>query len=230
MHVIRSRYTLALLVDVDGTLVDSNDAHAAAWSDACSDFGIERDVSFFSPLIGMGADRIVPRILRGLDARLGAGRAIVERHDAVFRDRYLAGVAPVRGARAVVERSRDEGYICVIASSGEGALLEDLLAVAGVRTLVRVPAGPHRRSKPAPDVIVAALQCAEASPRCAIMVGDTPYDVVAAGLAGVPSIALRCGGWPDIDLSGAGEIYDDAADLLDSYETCALSALRAARP
>ena len=62
------------------------------------------------------------------------------------------------------------------------------------------------------------------------MIGDTPYDVVAAGLAGVPSIALRCGGWPDVDLAGASEIFDDAASLLNSYDDSSLAALRAALP
>ncbi|HEX9108859.1 MAG TPA: HAD-IA family hydrolase, partial [Longimicrobiales bacterium] len=102
--------------------------------------------------------------------------------------------------------------------------LDALLNRAGVRDLVQdaTSASDIESSKPAPDAVQAALDAAGCRPDQAIMIGDTPYDIEAAQRAGVPSIALRCGGWADRDLQGAAAIYADPADLLAHYETSPL--------
>lgn len=208
----------AVLFDVDGTLVDSNDAHADSWRAACASFGYERETSFFRPLIGMGADHILPLIDPSLNDADSPGKEIAAARGEVFRGRHLATVRPTRGARDLVEALHRAGWLCVIATSAQPSELEALLRIVDVEGMIAIRATSEdaKLSKPAPDVVEAALRKAGIEPSDAFLLGDTRFDIDSATAAGVPTIALRSGGSSDAELVGAREIYDDPADLLAS--------------
>ena len=210
----------AVILDVDGTLIDTNDAHAHAWVDVCQEFG--RPIAFgqVRPLIGMGGDKVLPR-LTGLDEESDEGKRIKERRGEIFRERYLASCRPFPKSRELLERMKDEGLSLVVATSASRDDMAALLKTIGVEDLIeaRTSSSDAEESKPDPDIVQAALASAGADPAEAVMLGDTPYDVEASGRAGVACIALRCGGWwKDDDLEDAAAIYDDPADLLARYD------------
>jgi HAD superfamily hydrolase (TIGR01509 family) len=222
-----------VLLDVDGTLLDSNDAHAAAWADVFSEYGYDIRFKHVRPLVGMGGDKLVP-IRTGHEHESPRGKELAGRKKAVFDDKYLPRLRPTPGARQLLEHMVAEGLTLVIATSAGGDEMRALLQRAGVADLIddATSSGDVESSKPDPDVIGAALRKGRITANEAVMIGDTPYDIAAAAKAGVPTVALRCGGWwDDLALGGAVAIYDDPADLLSQYEESPLSdvAIRDAR-
>jgi HAD superfamily hydrolase (TIGR01509 family) len=220
----------AALLDVDGTLVDSNDAHARAWGDAFAEAGFDVPFERVRPLIGMGGDHIVPR-LTGLSDESPAGEQLSERRSDIFRQRYLPHLRALPGVRQLLERMRADGLRLVVASSAKRDELDALLAVAGVRDLVEAATSRDEAdcSKPCPDIVEAAFAKAECRADEALFLGDTPYDVAAGRNAGVGVVALRSGGWGDADLAGALAVYGDPADLLARYDDSPFARLRGTR-
>ena len=214
-----------VLLDVDGTLVLSVDAHAQAWSDAFAEAGHDIPAERVRPLIGMGGDRVLPELVPGLNDEDGAGARIAERRSEIFLDRYAPDLQAAPGSRALLERLRDAGLRRVIASSAKEDELQVLLEKAGVSDLTdeETSSDDAEESKPSPDIIEAALRTSGLSAHEVVMLGDTPYDVDAAGRAGVGVIAVRCGGFPDETLRGAIAIYDDPAHLVREYEASPLA-------
>jgi HAD superfamily hydrolase (TIGR01509 family) len=212
-----------VVLDVDGTLVDSNDAHAHAWVEALAENGFEVPFEVVRPLIRMGGDKIVPKLTR-LDAESPAGKKITERRSAIFQKKYLPNLKPTRGANELLRHLRARGLKLVVASSAEEDELKGLLKVCGADGLIegKTSSDDAERSKPDPDVVHAALEDIGLPPAQTVFLGDTPYDVEAARRAKVAIIALRCGGWGDDDLAGALAVYDDPADLLARYDASPL--------
>jgi HAD superfamily hydrolase (TIGR01509 family) len=209
----------AAILDIDGTLIDTNDAHAHAWVDVCAEFGVQVPFGKIRPLIGMGGDKVLPQ-LTGDDEESERGKKIKERRGEIFQDRYLPSCRPFPRARELLQRMRDQGLTLVVATSASKDDMAALLKTIGVEDLIeaRTSSSDAEASKPDPDIIEAALEQAGCAPDEAIMLGDTPYDIEAAGRAGVKSIALRCGGWwKDEDFSDAAAIFDDPADLLEHF-------------
>jgi HAD superfamily hydrolase (TIGR01509 family) len=207
----------AVLFDVDGTLVDSNDAHARAWVDALAAGGRTVELARVRPLIGMGGDKLLASL--GVDSDSEEGRRLVRRHREIFQQRYLSSIGPTRGASDLVAWLRDDRMTLVVASSAHRDELHDLLRIAGVWKLFdHVVSGDEApQSKPDPDIVHAALARSGCPAQDAVMIGDTPYDIEAAMRSGVGTIAVRSGGWPDQALKKAIAIYDDPADLLENY-------------
>ena len=210
----------AVILDVDGTLIDTNDAHAHAWVDVLREFG--HDVAFgeVRRMIGMGGDRVLPR-LTGLSDESEQGKEIKERRGKVFRERYLPSCRPFPGARELLERMQGDGMTLSVATSASKDDMAALLKAADIADLIeaKTSSSDADASKPAPDIVHAALESAGCAPEEAVMLGDTPYDVTASNRAGVRCVALRCGGWDDDALVEAAAIYDDPADLLAHYES-----------
>ena len=209
----------ALLLDIDGTLLASNDAHARAWVAALGQHCHSLPFETVRPYIGKGGDKLLGELL-GIDDESPTGKSINEARRALFSQKLLASLRPTKGSRALLERCRAESLNVVVATSASEEEVEALLRQAGVADLIRTRASSSDAgaSKPDPDIVQAALEKAGLSPDRAVMLGDTPYDVQAAAQAGTPAIALRCGGWwDDAALSGAVAIYDDPADLLDHW-------------
>ncbi len=208
-----------IILDVDGTLVDSNDAHARAWVEALAEHGITVDFEKARRLIGMGGDKLLPE-LASIEAESPEGEQLGERRGEIFKERYLPSIEPLPGSRELLKRMREDGLKLVVASSAKEDELEPLLKIAGASGLVeeKTSSDDAENSKPDPDIIHAALDRSGLSAEETVMIGDTPYDIEAARKAGVPVIAVRSGGWKDEDLARAIAIYDDPADLLAHYD------------
>lgn len=216
-----------VLFDIDGTLVDSNDAHAHAWVAAFATEGILVEFASVRRCIGMGADKLMPAAA-GIDRESPQGMRVVDQRAHIFRERYLPLLRPMPGAGDLVQRVSDEGFTVVAASSAEREELARLLEIAAVSHLFDEAAssGDAKESKPDPDIIHGALKKASAGPDEAVLIGDTPYDVEAGRRAGVRTIAVRCGGWDDVDLAGAIKIYDGPADLVARFTASPLCVRR----
>jgi HAD superfamily hydrolase (TIGR01509 family) len=206
------------MFDVDGTLIDSNAAHAEAWTQALTESGLQVSTMQIRPLIGMGGDKLLPQVAH-VDEGSPEGKAMTARKKELFAS-MLPRLQPTPGARALVEFLRDQGLALVIATSADDKEMHALLEQAGVVDLfdLKTSKDDSANSKPDPDIVQAALQRAAARPESTVLVGDTPYDIEAAGRAGVAAIALRSGGhWQDRDLGGAILIFDDPAALLQHW-------------
>lgn len=213
----------AILLDIDGTLIDSNDEHAWAWVDTGREFGHDIQYDKVRWLIGMGGDKVLPE-LTGLTEDSPEGERILARRGEIFRARYAPTLQPFEGAHDLLVRLRADGHDLVVATSASDEDLAALLKQAKLDDVLKkaTTSDDAEESKPAPDIVQAALGKAHVEPDRAIMLGDTPYDVAAATKAGVDIIAFRCGGWDDEDLHGAVAIYDDPADLLANYSASPL--------
>jgi HAD superfamily hydrolase (TIGR01509 family) len=214
-----------VLLDVDGTLIDSNDAHARSWSEALTAFGRDTPAEHVRPMIGMGGDKLIPELL-GVEADSPTGEKFSELRARIFVERYVPCLQLTRGAKDLVRRLRDEGLRLIIATSARASELNVMLEQVGLDDLIeqKTSASDAESSKPDPDIVVAALRKAKLSANAAIMLGDTPYDVEAARRAHVDTVALRCGGWDNASLRGAVAIYDDPADLLAHFTSSPFAA------
>jgi HAD superfamily hydrolase (TIGR01509 family) len=208
-----------VLLDVDGTLVDSNDAHAAAWSEAFTAHGRHHPPHTIRPLIGMGGDKLLQE-LAALDSESAEGKAIADTRTDIFKTRYLPMLSPTPGAAALVAWLLRSGLTIVVATSARREELDGLLDICDAAELAdqATTSDDAERSKPDPDIISAALALVGASAGRAVLIGDTPYDVEAATRAGVATIAVRCGGWNDAALEGAAAIYDHPLQLLEALD------------
>jgi HAD superfamily hydrolase (TIGR01549 family) len=207
-----------VLLDVDGTLIDSNDAHAASWADTFREFGYDVPFDRVRPIVGMGGDKLLP-LLTGLEHESAQAKQLTERRKEIFNTMYLPTLRAFPGAHDLLRRFSTDGPRLVIATSAQREELNKLLEQTGLEELVdrKTSSSDADHSKPDPDIITAALKRGDLDADEAIMLGDTPYDVEAARAAGVDCVALRCGGWNDRALAGAIAIYDDACDLLNTY-------------
>ncbi|HEY7982158.1 MAG TPA: HAD family hydrolase [Candidatus Eremiobacteraceae bacterium] len=204
-----------MLVDIDGTLVYSNFAHAAAWSSALKIHGFDIEPEVVRPRIGMGADKLLAGLHAELRPNTALARTIDRDRQKIFLGEYLPGILPTPGARSLIESLHARGVKIVVASSASDDERNALLDVAQVKEFVEQPSAKPVRSKPDPDIVVAALESAGTPATGACMIGDTPYDIDAATRAGVRIIAVRCGGWDERSLSQASEVYASPAEALD---------------
>jgi len=208
-----------VLLDVDGTLVDSNDAHAHAWVRALTEAGARAEFPVVRRLIGKGGDKLLPEA-SGIDADSAGGKAISKRRGEIFRTEYLPKLRPFSRAKELLARMRHEGLQLAVASSSREDELDGLLRVCGADEFIEASTSSDDadNSKPDPDIVHAALERLGHPPERVILLGDTPYDVEAATKASVRVVALRCGGWDDADLRGAIRIYDDPASRSAGFD------------
>jgi phosphoglycolate phosphatase-like HAD superfamily hydrolase len=214
-----------VILDVDGTLVLSNNAQSEAWVEAFSAYGYDISVDQVRPFIGMGGDQVVPRLVPGLNGEEGTGKQIVERRKELIINKLGTDLSPANGARNLVQKMRSDGLKLIIASSATDQEMNLLLNAAQMNDLVSefTTSSDVEAAKPESDIVEAALSKANLSRDRALMLGDTPYDIASAEKAGVGVIAFRTGGFSDRELQGAIAIYDDPADLLLHYETSPLA-------
>ncbi|HEY9855304.1 MAG TPA: HAD family hydrolase [Stenomitos sp.] len=214
----------AVILDVDGTLVDSNGAHAESWADVFRAYGYAVTADQIRPLIGMGGDQLIPKAI-GVEKESPLGKAINARRKQIFLEQYLPNLKPLPGARQLLERMRERGLRLVVATSAEAEELDRLLRVAGLEDLVeaRTDAKGVPHSKPAPDVVEAALDRVGVKPDEAVMLGDTPYDLASATRAGVPMIGVKTGGYDEAGLPGAIAVYATPLDLWEHYDASPLA-------
>jgi HAD superfamily hydrolase (TIGR01509 family) len=207
--------TIAVL-DVDGTLVDSNYQHALAWYRALRSLGETFPVWRIHRLIGMGGDQLVSA-LGGDDVEERIGAQARERWVEEF-DRLIGEVAPLPGARDLLRAVKDRGHRLVLASSGKPQHVDAFVDLLDAREIADAITSSEdaEETKPAPDLLQVALQKLGAPEDAAsVLVGDSVWDVEAAKNAGMPAIAVRSGGFGDDELRDAGAIalFDTPGEL-----------------
>lgn len=213
-----------VILDVDGTLVNSNDAHAHSWVEAMAEQGYQVPFDTVRPLIGMGGDKVLPETI-GVDKDSPTGKKISQRRGEIFKERYLASVRPFPHAQDLLNHMREHGLKLAVASSAKPDELKSLLSIVGAADLIQDKSSEKdaSNSKPAPDIMEVTLRKIGLPANEVLMLGDTAYDIESSKKVGVGTIALRCGGWKDSDLQGAVAIYNDPADLLAHYDESPLA-------
>ena len=207
---------LTAILDVDGTLVDTNYPHTLAWQRALRAHGREVPAWRIHRSIGMGGDKLVTEV---------ADEELEEAHGDEIRDleaklfeELLDDVRPLPGAHALVAALREAGHAVVLASSARPEEVEHHIDLIEARDLADhwTSSGDVDETKPAPDLVQVALERADTSPEHAVMVGDTTWDCRAAGKAGVATIALLTGGFSNEELreAGAAQVFTGAEELL----------------
>jgi HAD superfamily hydrolase (TIGR01509 family) len=212
----------AVIFDVDGTLVDSVDLHAKAWQDVFREYGHEIEYGEIRNQIGKGGDQLMPVFLSPTELTQ-KGEEIEARRGRILRERYLGQVRGFPDVPALFQRLRADGIRIVLASSAKSDELEVYRKAAGIEALTdaETSSDDAEKSKPHPDIFQVALARLNGlAPDEAIVVGDTPYDAEAAAKAGLRTIGVLCGGFPESSLRNAGciAIYRDPADLLAGYD------------
>ena len=195
----------AALLDVDGTLIDSNYHHALAWYRAFRRHDIVLPLWRIHRVVGMGGDQLVPALV-GPELDQEQGDDIRAARDEIYSGGLLDEVAPLEGAHELIAELKDRGLRVVLASSSPKEELEPYLDLLQARELADAwtTKDDVEATKPAPDLILAALE--KAQTESAVMVGDTPWDVEAASKAGVETLCVITGGWSKQELREAGAI------------------------
>ena len=214
----------AVLCDIDGTLVQSNWLHAAAWKDAFAAMGIQVELDEVRRQIGKGGDELVPVFVpwwrrSAVEEPLKAYRKFV------FQQDYLQQVKPLPKVREFLLRLEGAGIRLSLASSADKDQLENYKKIAHMEDLIEESssADDAERSKPHPDIFEATLEKLGLPASKVLALGDTPYDAEAAGKAGISTIGVMTGGWSKEELLEAGciEVYTDVAELLERFEESA---------
>jgi HAD superfamily hydrolase (TIGR01509 family) len=209
-------------VAIDGTLVDSNYQHALAWWRALRDAGRTVPLARLHRLIGMGADQLLEAVVGGPDPALEQASG---EHFRQLRDE----VTVLPGAEQLLRALAERDFVVVLATSGRQ---DDVSHMRGLLDADRwiaaeVNSAEAAASKPAPDIFRLALERSGASPTRAVVIGDTGWDIDAAGRCGVPCVAVTTGGWSAVELErrGAVEVYDDAAAIVAHLDDGAIGLL-----
>jgi HAD superfamily hydrolase (TIGR01509 family) len=210
----------AWLFDVDGTLVDTNDLHAAAWREAFLHFGHVVPLEEIRWQVGKGGDNLIPSLLPDLgeDER----SAMEAWRGDLYKRCYMPRAVPFEGVRDLFERIVADGTKVVLASSSSEAEVAFYLGLVGAEDLVAASTSKDDAdsSKPCPDIFEAALAKLRLLPAEAVVVGDSVWDMKAAARTGLSAIGFRCGGFPDEALidAGARALFDGPADLLARFD------------
>jgi membrane protein len=216
--------TKAVLFDIDGTLVDSNDYHVTAWQEAFAAIGMPLSREVIHAQVGKGADMFIPSLLPNADQ--ATAEMLTQVHGDTFKGRYLKQVKPFAGASALLRRVRDSGRRVVLASSASKVEVEHYIDLLGAADLLSASTSGDdvEHTKPAPDVFAAALaRIPPLEGHDVLVVGDTPWDIEAAARCGIPAVAVRSGKFPDASLTQAIAIYDGAWQLLERFDSSPLA-------
>lgn len=211
----------AVIFDVDGTIVDSNELHVRSWDETFRQYGKEFPLAKLREHIGKGGDQYLPEFLSEREL-CEFGEQLEEERGELYKKEYLPQVQPFPCVRELFERIRGEGKRIALASSGKAEELKHYRALAQIDHLVdvQITKDDVAHSKPYADIFIAALNRLKVAAAEAIVVGDSPYDVIAAKKIELPAIALLCGGFAEDELraSGAVALFKDPADLCENYD------------
>jgi HAD superfamily hydrolase (TIGR01509 family) len=216
--------TIAIL-DIDGTLVDTNYHHAIAWYRAFRKHEIVLPIWRIHRHIGMGGDQLV--------AALTDDRTEQEKGDEIrdsetkFYFELIDEVETMDGSRELIEQLKQRGHTVVLASSAKEDEVDHYLDLLDARDLADdwTTSADVEATKPAPDLVTSALERAGGSSDDAVMVGDTPWDVKAAAAAGVRTIAVLTGGFSvqELEEAGASEVFESVRELCAALERTPLA-------
>ena len=204
------KQSLTVVLDVDGTLVDTNYQHAIAWHRALRHNGYTAQLWEIHRHIGMGGDQIVEALV-GEQAERESGDAIRDAEGEAYGE-LIGEVEALDGATELIRELSEDGAACILASSAKEEEVEHYVELLDAADLIAgsTTSADVERTKPHPDLVQAALEKAPGEgPR--VMVGDSTWDVKAAKAAGVPTLAVMTGGFAESELRDAG-----ATDVVES--------------
>jgi len=213
----------AAILDVDGTLVDTNYQHALAWYRAFRRHGIVLPIWRIHRHVGMGGDQLVAALC-GSDVEERQGDEIREAEKPLYRD-MIDEVEPLEGAHDLLVALRERGNRVVLASSAKREELDHYLDLLDARELAHdwTDSADVEATKPEPDLVVAAIERAGGGP--AVMVGDSTWDCEAARRAGIETLAVLTGGFSEQELrdAGATHVFPSIVDLAARLEETPLA-------
>jgi HAD superfamily hydrolase (TIGR01509 family) len=216
-----------VLFDVDGTLVDSTYLHTVAWWEALRQFEHDVPMAEIHRGIGMGADMILDHLL-GDDRDHSADEALTAAHDVLY-GAWWERLRPLPGAADLLRACAGRGLAVVLASSAKARELAILRRVVDADDVITAATSSSdaEQSKPAPDILEAALNQSGVDQQRSVFVGDAVWDVQAAGKLGIPCIGLTCGGTSAAELRDAGavDVYDNPAALLAALDSSPIATL-----
>ncbi|MFC7533665.1 HAD family hydrolase [Actinoplanes sp. GCM10030250] len=216
-----------VLFDVDGTLIDTTYLHAVAWWEALRQHDRDVPMASIHRGIGMGSDKLLDHLL-GTDRDHDADEQMNTAHDVLY-GAWWERLRPLPGAADLVRAVASRDLAVVLASSAKGTELQRLRRVLGADDVITAAtsSADAEESKPAPDILQAALEQSDVDPERAVFVGDAIWDVEASGKLGIPCIGLTCGGTSEAELRAAGAIatYETPAALLHDLDASPISRL-----
>jgi HAD superfamily hydrolase (TIGR01509 family) len=203
------------VLDIDGTLVDTNYQHALAWFRAFAHYGIVLPIWRIHRHIGMGGDQVVTALC-GEDTETQLGDDIRDAEGEEY-GKLIGEVRTMEGSRELIESLKQRGHAVVLASSAKQDEVDAYLDLLDARDLADAwtTSADVDSTKPAPDLVHSAVDRVGADLAEAVMVGDTPWDVKAAWAAEVPTLAVLTGGFSASELreAGAVAVYESVAEL-----------------
>jgi len=216
--------TQAMLLDIDGTLVDSNDKHTDCWVEAFAHFGRKVEWDEIRGQIGKGGDLLVPDTLNAREMR-AFGEQLKKYRGELWKRRYMENVQPFPHACETIRELHELGIRLAFASSSNPDEVEYYVELLGAREFIAGSTSKEdaQFSKPSPEIFQAALEQTGSDEAFTFAVGDTPYDILAAHRIPLPVIAVRCGGFPAESLKKAEFLFDDVTaltreiDRIDEY-------------
>ena len=217
----------SVLFDLDGTLVDSNEFHIIAWARAFYGNGLSVPRHAIREQIGKGADQLIPALLPLLDEQ--QRKSVADAHGAIFEKSFLHLVQPFPRAKELIARVARGGAKAIFASSSEQKQVDYYANLLDATPFLAdtVSIDDVKRSKPAGDIFASALRKAGVAPKEALVIGDTPYNSIAAAKCGVDAVLLRSGGFADDVLQSSRPlaVYTDAANLFECWHQSPLAQL-----
>lgn len=211
------------ILDVDGTLVDTNYHHTVAWYRAFRRHGIVLPLWRIHRHIGMGGDQVVAA-LAGQEVEVEQGDDVRAAEKTLYRA-LIEEVEPFDGARELIADLKERGHAVVLASSAKEDEVDHYLDLLGARDLVDgwTTSADVEATKPEPDLVLAAIEKAGGGE--AVMVGDTTWDCEAAGRAGVATLAVRTGGFSaqELEEAGAAAVFESIAELRERLDETPLA-------
>jgi len=217
-----------VLFDVDGTLVDTTYLHTVAWWEALRQQGADVPMATIHRAIGMGSAKLLVHLL-GTDRDREKDEQASTAHDVLY-GAWWERLRPLPRATELLRAVAGRGHAVVLASSATESELEQLRRVVGAEEVIAAAtsSADAEESKPAPDILQAAIDQSGVDPRAAVFVGDSVWDVQAAARLGIPCIGLACGGTSADELREAGAVatYDDPAALLAAIDDSPIAALK----
>lgn len=213
------------VLDIDGTLVDTNYQHAIAWYRAFRQHGIVLPIWRIHRHIGMGGDQVVGALTDERTEREKGDDIRASEKTLYFQ--LIDEVQPMNGSRELIEQLKARGHTVILASSAKQDEVDHYLDLLDARGLADdwTTSADVESTKPAPDLVTSALERAGGSPEDAVMVGDTPWDVEAAAKAGVPTVAVLTGGFAmsELEEAGAKAVFESVDELCQKLEQTPLS-------
>lgn len=215
----RRKRVTGILFDIDGTLIDSNDIHARAWVEAFAEFGKHIAFKLMRSQIGKGGDLLVPDLLSAREMQ-EFGEKVKKRRASIFKAKYMHQIRPFKRVKENLETLRARGIRMALASSANPHEVDYYIELMEIGELIETSTSTEdaKFSKPSPEIFEAALLKLGTSKRQTLVVGDTPWDILAAHRCALPIAAVRSGGFERSTLTKAEFIFSSVATLVERID------------